>query len=159
MNHQEPNFPERSMFSLPTLSGHHQLQELVHALGGPEATCKALRIAPQALEGYLTGVMEPPYTLLLAVYWQGPYGFKQAFSETHWANQSNYVRAKAAEARCDQFRLLFDQVRQIVGPAFEVLLKSNGLGELAAPVDLAPLPRGIKRRDVDKRGVGAVALT
>ncbi|HWI05621.1 MAG TPA: hypothetical protein VNT52_17575 [Acidimicrobiales bacterium] len=146
MNHQEPRFPERTMFSMPTLSGHEQFSHLVSAYGGADAVAKDFRIAQEALRAYLAGVMEPPLSLLLAVYWQGPYGFKHAFSETHWANEANFARAKAAEARCDQLVLLVDQCRQIVGPAFEVLLSSNGLHDLVERQDKTPLPSGVRRK-------------
>lgn len=86
-----------TMLSLPRISGSTQLEHLVHAYGGAEKTAKDLRIHKGLLSRYLNGSQEPPYTLLLAIYFAGPYGFSQAFSESHWTHQYNYRKRVIAE--------------------------------------------------------------
>lgn len=144
----EPKIPRRAAFSMPTLSGHEQLQDLVRAYGGSQRVINDFRIAPELLRAYLAGVMEPPFTLLLAVYWQSPYGFEQAFSETHWANQANYQRAQVAEAKLQQYSTLLELVRPHVA-GFDTLCLSYGINAPTRETmqaitggsrDLSPLP-------------------
>lgn len=131
-------FPARAAFSMPRLSGHHQLRELVHQYGGRERVTADFHIAQQALDAYLAGVMEPPLSLLLALYWQGPMGFGQAFSETHFANLANVARARAAEAKLDQYRTVVHQLRVVLGDSLDTLLKDHGIDDAGARAGLTP---------------------
>jgi hypothetical protein len=77
----------RTMLSMPRLGDAGHLADLVRAYGGEVRVCMDFRIAPELLRAYLDGVVEVPRTVMLAVYWQGPDGFRQAFVESHWTHQ------------------------------------------------------------------------
>lgn len=134
----------RARFSMPTLRGHEQLRQLVDAYGGVDLVCADLLIAPELLARYLAGEMEPPRTLLLALWWQGPDGFHQAFGETHWTHQAMIARARLAEARLEQHQLLLQAVAPHV-KGMLVLAKTYGI-EDAWLIDFAV--RGLKAEPV-----------
>lgn len=118
---------EQKRFSLPKrLGGLPALRDLVEGYGGPELVCRDLRIAPDLLAVYLSGRVEAPFTLYLALHWSGPTGFNQAYSETHWTHQAMVARVKLAEARLAQHQLLL----QAIAPHFKgmiVLAKTYGI--------------------------------
>lgn len=120
---------DRTRFSMPTLRGHDQLRQLVDAYGGREMVCRDLLLSPELLDAYLAGEMEPPRTLLLALWWQGPDGFNQAFSETHWTHQAMVARAHLAESRLQQHQLLLQAVAPQVRGMI-VLAKTYGIEDL-----------------------------
>lgn len=103
---------ERVRFSFPQLAGVDQFRELVHAFGGAELVCKELRIAPELLAAYLSGELDPPYTLMLAVYWHSPFGKSQGFSESHWAHTYNYRLRMDAEEKVERYRAFLALVAQ-----------------------------------------------
>jgi len=109
-----PKREHRSLMSMPVLAGAAQLRELVHVYGGFARTSRDFRIAESTLAGYLSGKHEPPYTLLLALYWQGPYGFEQAFSESHYTHQENWSKRRAAEERVAKFEGYFESLREML---------------------------------------------
>lgn len=104
----------RTMLSRPRISGSAQLRELVDGYGGVDRVCKDFRVAKSLLARYLSGSLEPPYTFMLAIYWQGPYGFSQAFSESHWTHQYNFSKRRVAEERCQKLEQSLKKMRAIV---------------------------------------------
>lgn len=100
-------------FSFPTLAGVDQFRELVHVFGGAELVCKQLRIAPELLAAYMSGELEPPYSLMLAVYWHSPFGFSQAFSESHWTHAHNFRLRMNAEDQVQRYRAFLGRVAKL----------------------------------------------
>ena len=127
----EPINPTTGMMTMPTLGGAAHLAELVHVYGGEARAAADFRIAPELLRSYLSGVMECPLATFLAIYWQGPYGFSQAMSETHWVNVANVARAKFAEAKLDQMRTFIRHLAPHV-EGFGVLARSYGIEDTTA---------------------------
>lgn len=128
---------QRTVFTMPRLGGSGQLSDLVLAYGGEELVARDFRIAPQLLRSYLAGVIEPPHALFLAIYWQGPYGFAQAFRESHWTHQATVARATVAEAKVAQYETLLRTLRPLLGSdsTLQLLLSSHGLD---VPQSLSP---------------------
>jgi hypothetical protein len=122
-DYKEPERESRTHFSLPTLAGHEMLRELVSDYGGIDRTSKDLKIAADLLNRYLSGQLEPPYTLLLALYWQSCYGFKQAFAESHWTHQYNTFRRHEAEAKVAH-------LERVVGHAVSLLEHRTDAAEM-----------------------------
>ena len=89
----------RSAFSFPKLGGARDCRNLVEDYGGIDQVCKAFKVTPDLVNRYLSGQIEPPYTFLLALYWQSRYGFDQAFSESHWSHQYNCFRLAESQER------------------------------------------------------------
>lgn len=89
----------KSAFSFPTLGGVRDCRNLVDDFGGIDLVCKAFKVTPDLVNRYLSGQLEPPYTFLLALYWQSRYGFDQAFSESHWSHQYNCFRLAESQER------------------------------------------------------------
>ena len=118
-NHKEPKRPQQTMLSEPALHPD-LLPDLVHAFGSKERLCKELRVSPALLELYLDGTTEPPFTFLLAVYWQCPIGFGQAFSESHWTHQYNSYKRREAEERLDRVLGVLDVLVGRLGETHEV---------------------------------------
>lgn len=61
--------------------------------------CKDFRISEGLLAKWCSGEIDPPLTVLLAIYWQSHKGLQHAFSESHWTNQYNCFRARDAEVK------------------------------------------------------------
>jgi hypothetical protein len=119
-------------FTRPVLSGHHQFAELVHSYGGRDLVARDLHMSPDLVDAYTVGKLEPPYAVLLAVYWQSAYGFAQGFSESHWAHQFNTVKRREAEAKVERYRLLLGVVaaRALLSPEeFMVLADAHGIDD------------------------------
>jgi len=89
----------RSAFSFPRLGGSEELCQLVTDYGGISEVSKDFKIGADLLNRYMVGQLEPPYSLLLAIYWQSSYGFRQGFAESHWTHQYNSFTRKQAEAK------------------------------------------------------------
>ncbi|MBS3995019.1 MAG: hypothetical protein KGZ33_04440 [Alkaliphilus sp.] len=91
--------PKRTMFNFPSFGAEREIGDLVRAYGGRMRVCTDFHIAPDLLDAYLTHQLQPPYTLLLALYWQGPYGFHQAFCEVDATHLHNFAMRRLAEER------------------------------------------------------------
>lgn len=107
---------QATMFSLPSLGGAAQLIELVMAYGGPERVCKDLQISRELLDRYCQDNPPAPYTTALAIWWQGPYGFNQAFSEAHRTHLHNYGMRLHAEERIRQLETTLTEIIIAIGP-------------------------------------------
>ena len=88
-----------SAFSFPRLAGSDELCQLVTDYGGIAEVSKDFKIGADLLNRYMVGQLEPPYSLLLAIYWQSSYGFRQGFAESHWTHQYNTFTRQQAEAK------------------------------------------------------------
>ena len=60
---------------------------------------KDFKVSVDLVNSYITGQLEPPYTFLLALYWQSTYGFSQAFAESHWSHQYNCFRLAESQEK------------------------------------------------------------
>lgn len=106
----------RAMFTLPThLGGSACLDDLVRIYGGQDRVCRDLKISRELLNLYLRGQQEPPFTLLLALYWQTPDGFGQAFSETHMTHMHNFQMRRTAESRARLLNELILKTADLIG--------------------------------------------
>lgn len=102
----------RGAFSFPTLGGVRDCRNLVEDFGGIDLVCKSFKVTPDLVNRYLSGQLEPPYTFLLALYWQSRYGFDQAFAESHWTHQYNCFRLAESQEKVKQLeRVLQHAVR------------------------------------------------
>ena len=117
--HKKPERPQQTMLSLPTGLGPEALDHLVALYGGMERACKDLRISRALMQRYLAGTTEPPFTLLLAIYWQGPVGFGQAFEESHWTHQHNAHLKRQAEERLTRVLTALDGLVAQIGETHE----------------------------------------
>ena len=88
-----------AMFTMPRgLGGHQVLRDLVADYGGAERVSTDFRIGPKLLDKWLSGEVEPPRVAYLALWWQGPMGFSQAYREVHWAHEYMcFLRREARE--------------------------------------------------------------
>lgn len=106
----------RTMFTLPShLGGPESLDDLVRIYGGHDRVCRDLKISQELLHRYLRGEPDPPFTLLLALYWQTPDGFNQAFSETHMTHMFNFAMRRQAESRARLLNELILKTVDLIG--------------------------------------------
>lgn len=89
----------RSAFSFPKLGGDRDCKHLVSDYGGIDRVSKDFKVSVDLVNSYITGQLEPPYTFLLALYWQSTYGFSQAFAESHWSHQYNCFRLAESQEK------------------------------------------------------------
>lgn len=107
---------QRTMFTLPShLGGPESLDDLVRIYGGHDRVCRDLKISQELLHRYLRGEPDPPFTLLLALYWQTPDGFNQAFSETHQTHMFNFAMRRQAESRARLLNELILKTVDLIG--------------------------------------------
>ena len=92
----------RGAFSFPTLGGARDCRNLVEDFGGIDLVCKSFKVSSDLVNRYISGQLEPPYTFLLALYWQSRYGFDQAFAESHWTHQYNCFRLAESQEKVKQ---------------------------------------------------------
>jgi hypothetical protein len=90
---------EPHSLTFPVLAGSQQFRHLVSALGGVAYVSSKFKMTPELVHSYLTGAIDPPYTVLLALYWHSHYGFSQAFSEAHWTHNYNSFKRREAEEK------------------------------------------------------------
>jgi hypothetical protein len=113
-SYQEPKRESKSRFSLPRLGGAEQLRELVDDYGGLAQVARDLRIGDDLLNRYLCGQLEVPYSLLVALWWQTSYGFRQGFSESSWTHNYNTFLKRQAEARAQQLEVVVQHAVQLL---------------------------------------------
>lgn len=104
----------RSAFSFPKLGGARDCKNLVADFGGIDQVCKCFRVEPALLNRYITGQIEPPYTFLLALYWQSRYGFEQAFSEAHWTHNYNSFKLAESQEKVKQLELVLEHAVRLL---------------------------------------------
>ena len=112
--HKEPARDSGRLFSMPRIGGAEQLKELVSDYGGIERVSRDFHIAPDLLNRYLVGQLEPPLTLMLAVYWQSSHGFRQAFSEAHWTHNYNSFKRRELEAKVEYLERVVKHAVQLL---------------------------------------------
>lgn len=106
----------RTMFTIPShLGGSACLDDLVRIYGGHDRVCRDLKLSQELLHRYLRGDTDPPFTLLLALYWQTPDGFNQAFSETHQTHMFNFAMRRQAESRARLLNELILKTAELIG--------------------------------------------
>lgn len=124
----------RAAFSFPTLGGARDCRNLVEDFGGIDLVCKLFKVSSDLVNRYISGQIEPPYTFLLALYWQSRYGFDQAFAESHWTHQYNCFRLAESQEKVKQLeRVLHHAVRLLEH-------RSDAADLLREAIDLAKLP-------------------
>lgn len=96
---KEKRPPQPIRLSFPSLGGSPCLDDLVRKYGGVQLVAKHFHLTESLLRKWISGELEPPLTVLLAIYWQSPIGMEHAFSESHWTNQYNCFKARDAEAK------------------------------------------------------------
>ena len=102
----------RAAFAFPNLGGLRDCRNLVQDFGGIDRVCKEFKVSADLVNRYLSGQLEPPYTFLLALYWQSRYGFDQAFAESHWTHQYNCFKLAESQERVKQLeRVLQHAIR------------------------------------------------
>lgn len=85
------------MLSIPRLD-RAPTSYLVDALGGVEIAAQRTKTSVELIRLWTTGELDTPFTAKLALYWVGPFGFDQAFSESHWAHSYNtFLKHEARE--------------------------------------------------------------
>lgn len=108
--------------AFPKLQGSQQFRHLVSDLGGIHYVSKQFRMSEALVRSYLIGEIDPPYTVLLALYWHSHYGFSQAFSDAHWAHDYNsFLRHRAEE------KVLY--LERVVEHAVSLLERREGAAE------------------------------
>lgn len=94
-----PSRDTRFAFSFPRIGGARDLRHLVEDFGGIDRVSKDFKISVDLLNRYISDQLEPPYTLLLALYWQSRIGFEQAFADSHWSHQYNSFRLAESQEK------------------------------------------------------------
>lgn len=113
--------PRQTMFTMPVLGGaERELADLVRAYGGRQRVCNDFHIATELLDAYLRYEINPPYTLLLAIYWQSPLGFHHGFCESEPTHLHNFGMRRLAEERCAKFMGFVDAVANELGQDHEL---------------------------------------
>lgn len=119
-----------AMFTMPRgLGGHEILRDLVDYYGGAERVSRDFRIGPKLLEKWLTGEVEPPRVAYLALWWQGPMGFSQAYREVHWAHEFMCFLRREARDRVELLERLIVQAGYAVPP-----------GAITSPAEVVAIP-------------------
>lgn len=119
--------PARTMFTLPDINGKEWLIDLVQSYGGPARVCADLRISRELLDKWARDDPPAPFTVLLALWWQGPAGFEQAFSECHMTHVHNYGMRRLAEERVLRLETALTNISQLLGPDHPALLDHQKL--------------------------------
>jgi len=123
---KERRQPDRTMFTLPQIYGKEWLIDMISAYGGPARVCADLRITRELLDRWARDDPPAPYTVLLALWWQGPMGFEQAFSECHPTHVHNYGMRRLAEERVVRLQSALTNITELLGhdhPAVAGVLK------------------------------------
>lgn len=100
--------------SFPVLAGSQTFRTLVSSLGGVSYVSKQFKMSEDLVSSYLTGEIDPPYTVLLALYWHSYYGFSQAFSEAHWTHDYNSFKRRQAEEKVVHLELVLEHAVAIL---------------------------------------------
>lgn len=124
----------RSAFSFPTLGGQDHCRNLVADFGGIDLVCKKFKVGQDLLNRYLSGQLEPPYTFMLALYWQSRYGFDQAFSESHWTHNYNCFKLAEAKEKVNHLERVLEHAVKLL----EHRTEASAL--LREAIDVAKLP-------------------
>lgn len=107
----------RQRFSMPAgMAGHQALAHLVREYGGAAVVAKDFRVTPQLLGRWLSGDLEAPFTFFLALWWQGPMGFRQAYSESHWTHDFVCFLRREAVDRVELLERLIVQAGYALPP-------------------------------------------
>lgn len=93
-----PKDPVAVRFNLREIY-REQFNALVLEFGGENEVAKTLRIAPELLQNWATGRTDPPYAVLLCLFWLGPSGFQEAFDQAHWTHSFNSFLKNEARDR------------------------------------------------------------
>lgn len=96
-----PKEPVAVRLNLHTLH-REDFNVMVTQFGGPAEVCKTLRIAPELLHNWTTGRTDPPYAVLLCLFWLSPAGFKEAFDQAHWTHSFNSFLKNEARTRVER---------------------------------------------------------
>lgn len=78
-----------------------EFNNLVADFGGKSIVAKTLRIAPELLDNWASGRTDPPYAVLLCLFWLGPAGFREAFDQAHWTHSFNSFLKNEARTRVE----------------------------------------------------------
>lgn len=78
-----------------------EFNNLVSDFGGAGEVAKTLRIAPELVANWSSGRTDPPYAVLLCLFWLGPTGFQEAFNQAHWTHSFNSFLKNEARARVE----------------------------------------------------------
>lgn len=125
----------RSAFSFPKLGGSRDCKNLVDDFGGIDLVCKLFKVSPELVNRYLAGQIEPPYTFMLALYWQSRYGFDQAFSESHWSHNYNSFKLAESQERVKQLERVLEHAVRLLewrSDAVEVLRDAIEVSRLSS---------------------------
>lgn len=116
--------------TFPVLAGAQQFRHLVSALGGVSFVSKKFKMNDELVNSYMTGEIDPPYTVLLALYWHSYHGFSQAFSEAHWTHDYNSFRRRQAEEK-------IVHLERVIEHAVALLERRDGASEAIRSLLLA----------------------
>lgn len=92
--------PEPVRFTIPNM-GSITAHDLIDSMGGAAQAAKVIRVTQELIDLWQSGQVETPWTAMLALWWQSPYGFAQAFNESHWTHQYNSMLKREARDRVE----------------------------------------------------------
>lgn len=124
----------RSAFSMPKLGGQSDCRRLVSDYGGLHRVCEDFKVTADLVNRYISGQLDPPYTFLLALYWQTANGFEQAFAESHWSHQYNSFRRAQADEKVKELERVLDHAVRLLEH------RPDAASLLREAIDLAMLP-------------------
>ena len=111
----------RLRLRLPKIDAGH-FRSLTEDYGGPEFVARDLKIEYELFSRWYKGELEPPYHLLVAMWFMSTWGINQAFSESHWAHQENSMLKNEARRETQQLRTVLERVKGILGSNHPALL-------------------------------------
>lgn len=92
--------PGQTRLYVPRLSSA-KVGDMIQNFGGRDYTAKALRVAPELIDRWISEELETPQSVLLCLFWLSPQGFKEAFNQSHWTHQYNSFLKNEARARVE----------------------------------------------------------
>lgn len=93
-----PKDPVAVRFNLHQID-REEFNNLVADFGGASMVAKTLRISPELIADWTTKRTDPPYAVMLCLFWLGPHGFQEAFDQAHWTHSFNSFLKNEARAR------------------------------------------------------------
>lgn len=99
-NNSRPRPDRPTTLAIPPVD-HLNVRDLIDSIGGPAEAATTLRVSEDLMRMWHAGEIDTPFTAQLALWWHSPWGFDQAFCESHWTHQYNTFLKREARDRVE----------------------------------------------------------